>query len=188
MRIELVKAQQLNRLEEMGIAMSCKRNPEFVIVRHNHNTIYINAEHPKAAELESIINDALTADYLDGTTANGKAPLDLMDDFERLTNPDAGYHAYCIVCSEMDKRRKKRNEEQAARWSRENPLPDRDDIPGLDTDFLQALYNVVRQQEKDCAPAQQWAGEYATRQALTAVYYYGYQYGMNAAQTNQEAE
>lgn len=180
MQTKQVTPQQLNSLERMVIALHCKSNPEFIAVRHDHETIYFNGNHPAAAQLESLFLDILTADLLDTPTASGAIPLDILETVERMTNADAASMLCSIWREEHNKRRKAQNKAKAIAWRADNrPAPDWD-LPGMDTDFLRAVWFTVKEQEQK-APAQEWNREHAFNEALNALFYYGYQCGTGAA-------
>ena len=180
MQTKQVTPQQLYGLERMIIALNCKSNPEFIAVRHDPETIYFNGNHPAAAQLESLFLDMLAADFLDTPTASGAIPLDMLETVERMTNADAASMLCSIWREELGKRRKAQNKAKAIAWRAENrPDPDLE-LPGMDTDFLRAVWLTVKEQEQK-APAQEWNREHAFNEALKALFYYGYQCGTGAA-------
>lgn len=178
MQTKQVTPQQLNSLERTIIALHCKRNPEFIVVRHDHETIYFNGNHPAAAQLESLFLDMLTADLLDTPTATGAIPLDMLETVERMTNADVASMLCNIWQEERNKRRKAQNKAKAIAWRAEN-RPGHDELPGVDTDFLRAIWFTVEEQEQK-TPAQEWNREHAFNEALQALFYYGYLYAKGA--------
>ena len=104
----------------------------------------------------------------------------MLETVERMTNADAASMLCSIWREELDKRRKAQNKAKAIAWRAENrPDPDLE-LPGLDIDFLRAVWFAVKEQEHK-APAQEWNREHAFNEALKALFYYGYQCGMGAA-------
>ena len=177
MKTKQVTPQQLDGRERMIIALDCKHSPEFVIVRHDRDTVYFNGNHPAAAQLESLFLDMLTADYLDQPTATGAIPFDILDTVTRTTNADAANMFFDIWKYEVDRRKDAERKAKAIAWRKENPCPE--ELPGMDTDLLYAIYFTVKEIEGK-APAQKHNNEHAFSKALQALFYYGYQYGMAA--------
>ena len=182
MKTELVTPQQLDRFERMDIAFNCK-NGEFVVVRHDRNTIYFNSNLPAAAQLENLFLDMLTADLLDAPTATGAIPLDILATVEQITNPDAAHMLCSIWSEERDKRKKADNEAKAIKWRGENPIPE--ELAEMDTEFFNAIYYTVKKCE-DKSPAQKVIAEHSHNAALRALFYYGYQCGTGSRPGSQQ--